>query len=75
VALYRHTGQSRPVAISSGRYRNDAAQCRSDSGDTIVVEGGHNLVDGLASPCRTGHVSQTSVVYPSIVAPRKKKVY
>jgi len=33
VALHRHTGQSRPVTISSGRHRNDPAQCGSDSGD------------------------------------------
>jgi len=47
VALHRHTGQSRLVAISSGRQHNGAAQCGSDSGKTIVVEGGQNLVVGL----------------------------
>jgi len=47
VALHRHTGQSRPVAISSSRHRNDPAQFGSDSGETIVVEGGQNLVVGF----------------------------
>jgi len=31
--LHRHTDQSRPVAISSGRHHNDRAQCGNDSGD------------------------------------------
>ena len=47
VALHRHTGQSRPVAISSGRHRSDPAQCGSNSKETAVVEGGQNLVVGL----------------------------
>ena len=47
VALHRHTGQSRPVAISSGRHCNDPAQCRNDSGETSDNEGGQNLVVGL----------------------------
>jgi len=44
MALHRHTAQSRPVAISSSRHRNDLVQCGSGSGETIVVEGGQNLV-------------------------------
>jgi len=47
VALHSHTGQSQPVTISSDRHRNDPAQRGSDSGETIVDEGGQNLVVGL----------------------------
>ena len=66
VALYRHTDQSRPVAISFGRHRNDPAQCGSDSGETIVVEGGQNLIVGLCSQPLSGvdHRSRVPVFRP-----------
>jgi len=46
-SLHRHTGQSQPVAISSGRRSTDPAPCGIDSGETVVVQGGQNLVVGL----------------------------
>jgi len=46
VALHRQTGESRPVAISSGSHGNDPVQCESNSGETTVVEGGQSLVVG-----------------------------
>jgi len=54
VALHRHTGQSRLVAISSGRHRNEPEQFGSDSGETIVVEGGQSLVVGLWDQALSG---------------------
>jgi len=53
-ALRCHVGQSRLVAISSDRHSSDSAQCRSDSGETIVVEGAQNVVVGSwYSSCST----------------------
>jgi len=45
--VQRHIGQSRLVTISSGRHHNDPAQCASNSGETIVIEGDQYLVVGL----------------------------